>query len=122
MLSFFTTFLHLRMGTSSSARERGLATSAIYASLGPLAAGNWFCSHRLTLMKTPYRSKLNSVALVRGRTTGRTTAACRRSLPTFAERGCRVVCATDPHGRNLGFLDRSSFFFLEAAPQMYSRG
>jgi hypothetical protein len=27
-------------------------------------------------------------------------------MPTFAFRGCRVVNATDPHGRILGFLDR----------------
>jgi hypothetical protein len=26
-------------------------------------------------------------------------------VPTLADRGCRVVIATDPHGRNLGFLD-----------------
>jgi hypothetical protein len=25
--------------------------------------------------------------------------------PTLADRGCRVVSETDPHGRNLGFLD-----------------
>jgi hypothetical protein len=27
-------------------------------------------------------------------------------VPTFADGGCRVVSATDPHGRILGFLDR----------------
>jgi hypothetical protein len=27
--------------------------------------------------------------------------------PYIADWGCRVVCATDPHGRILGFLDRS---------------
>jgi hypothetical protein len=27
-------------------------------------------------------------------------------VPTFADRGCHVVSATDPHGRILGFLDR----------------
>jgi hypothetical protein len=33
--------------------------------------------------------------------TDRATAACRRSLvPTFADRGCRVVSATNPHGRS----------------------
>jgi hypothetical protein len=26
-------------------------------------------------------------------------------VPTFADRGCHVVSATDPHGRYLGFLD-----------------
>jgi hypothetical protein len=27
-------------------------------------------------------------------------------VPTFADRGCHVVRATDPYGRILGFLDR----------------
>jgi hypothetical protein len=43
-------------------------------------------------------------------------------VPTFADRWCRVVTAADPYGRNLGFLDRSRYFFFEVAPQLYSRG
>jgi hypothetical protein len=41
--------------------------------------------------------------------------------PTFAERRC-VFSAADPYGRNLGFLDRSRYFFFQVAPQLYSRG
>jgi hypothetical protein len=33
-----------------------------------------------------------------------------------------VARATDPHGRILGFLDRSRYFFFQVAPQLYSRG
>jgi hypothetical protein len=33
-----------------------------------------------------------------------------------------VVSATDPHGRILIFLDRSSYFFFQVAPQLYSQG
>jgi hypothetical protein len=43
-------------------------------------------------------------------------------VPTFADRGCRVVSATDPYGRVVGFLDRSRYFFIQVAPQLYSRG
>jgi hypothetical protein len=43
-------------------------------------------------------------------------------VPTFADRGCRVVSATDPHGRFLGFLDRSHYYFFQAAPHLYSGG
>jgi hypothetical protein len=43
-------------------------------------------------------------------------------VPTFADRGCRVVSATDPHGHILGFLDRSRYYFFQVAPQLYSRG
>jgi hypothetical protein len=29
-------------------------------------------------------------------------------VPTFAVRGCRVVSVTDPYGRILGLLDRTT--------------
>jgi hypothetical protein len=36
--------------------------------------------------------------------------------------GQRVSCGQrDPHGHILGFLDRSHYYFLQAAPQLYSR-
>jgi hypothetical protein len=35
--------------------------------------------------------------------------------PTVADRGCRVVSVSDPNGRNLGFLDRSRYFFSRVA-------
>jgi hypothetical protein len=43
-------------------------------------------------------------------------------VPTFADIGCRVVSATDPHGRILGFLGRSRYYFFQVARQLYSRG
>jgi hypothetical protein len=43
-------------------------------------------------------------------------------VPTIADRGCRVVSATDPYGRILGFLDRNRYSFFQVAPQLYSRG
>jgi hypothetical protein len=56
--------------------------------------------------------KLNSVVLVRKRTipTERPQPAGEISA-TLADRGCRVVSATDPHGRNLGFLDPEQLLF-----------
>jgi hypothetical protein len=33
-----------------------------------------------------------------------------------------VFSVTDPYGRNLGFLDRSRYFFFQVVPQIYSRG
>jgi hypothetical protein len=38
----------------------------------------------------------------------------------FANRGCHVVSVTNPYGRILGFLDRSSYYFFQVTPQMYS--
>jgi CBS-domain-containing membrane protein len=43
-------------------------------------------------------------------------------VPTFADGGCHVVSVTDSYGRILGFLDRSRYFFSQAAPQLCSRG
>jgi hypothetical protein len=43
-------------------------------------------------------------------------------VPTFVDRGCRLVRVTDPYGSNLDFLDRSRYFFSQVAPQLHSRG
>jgi hypothetical protein len=43
-------------------------------------------------------------------------------LPTFADRGDHVVSVTDPYGRMPGFLDRSCYFSIQVAPQLYSQG
>jgi hypothetical protein len=43
-------------------------------------------------------------------------------VPTSVDRGCRVVGATDPRDRILGFLDLRRYFFLQVAHQLYSRG
>jgi hypothetical protein len=40
----------------------------------------------------------------------------------FADRGCHVLSVTNPHGRNLGYLGRSRYFFFQVASQLYSRG
>jgi hypothetical protein len=68
--------------------------------------------------------KKNSVALVRERTipTERPPLVGEVSAKPFADRGCRVVSAADPHGRILGFLGRSRYYFFQVAPQLYSRG
>jgi hypothetical protein len=43
-------------------------------------------------------------------------------MPTFADIGYHVVSVTNPYGRIIGFLDRSSHFFFQVAPVLYSRG
>jgi hypothetical protein len=43
-------------------------------------------------------------------------------VPTVGDRVCRVISATDPHGRILGFLDRSRYYFFQVASHLYSRG
>jgi hypothetical protein len=42
-------------------------------------------------------------------------------VPTFVDRRCRMVSATNLQGRVLGSLDWSCYFFFQAAPQLYSR-
>jgi hypothetical protein len=56
--------------------------------------------------------KKNSVVLVRKRTIRPSDRSLPAKLvPTLADRGCRVVSATDPHGRNLGFFDPEPLLF-----------
>jgi hypothetical protein len=43
-------------------------------------------------------------------------------VPTFTDRGRRMVSTTNPHGRILRFIDRSRCFSFQVAPQMYSWG
>jgi CBS-domain-containing membrane protein len=56
----------------------------------------------------------NPVARVRERT------IATELVPTFADRGCHVVSATDPYGRIHGFLYQTRCFFFQVAPQLYS--
>jgi hypothetical protein len=60
--------------------------------------------------------KTNSVAWVCERTC-RLNDSClsAKLLPTFVDRRCHVVSVTDPYGRNLGFRDRSRYFFLSSS-------
>jgi hypothetical protein len=39
-------------------------------------------------------------------------------LPTFGDRGCCVVSATDPPSRILGFLDQSCYYFFHVDANM----
>jgi hypothetical protein len=43
-------------------------------------------------------------------------------LRTFTDRECHVVSARDSHGRILGFLERSRYYFFQVALQLYSQG
>jgi hypothetical protein len=66
----------------------------------------------------------NSVVLVLERTipTESDRRMSAKLVATFANRGCRVVNATDPYGRILSFLDRSRYFFFKIDPELYSQG
>jgi hypothetical protein len=67
--------------------------------------------------------KKNSLALVRERNmpTERPPLV-GEVVPTFANRGCCVVSATDPPVVSLSFLDRSRDDLFQVAPQLSSRG
>jgi hypothetical protein len=43
-------------------------------------------------------------------------------VPIFEDTGGPVVNVKDLYGSILGFLDRSLYFFIQVAPQLYSRG
>jgi hypothetical protein len=68
--------------------------------------------------------KLNSAAWVRERTIPTETERpplVGEVSADFHDTGCHMVSVTNPYGRNLGFVDRSRYFFFQAAPQLYSR-
>jgi hypothetical protein len=50
--------------------------------------------------------------------TDRATTAVGEVVSTFADRGCYVVRQRIPTAINLGFLDRSRYFFFQVAPQL----
>jgi hypothetical protein len=66
--------------------------------------------------------KLNSMALVHMQTVLTDGRLSAKLVPTFEDRRCHVVSATDPHGPILGFLDWRCYFFFQVSPQLYSRG
>jgi hypothetical protein len=67
--------------------------------------------------------KLNSVALVRERTTPTERPPHVGEVSsTFADRGRRVVSATNSQGRKSRFSKPEPLFFFQAAPQLSSRG
>jgi hypothetical protein len=43
-------------------------------------------------------------------------------VPTFAVEGVTWSAQRIPTAVNLGFLDRSRYFFFQVAPQLWSRG
>jgi hypothetical protein len=72
------------------------------------------------MLEMPVEQKTNSVAWVRERTIPTELLLLSVKLvPTFADRGCHVVSVTYPYGRILGFLDRSRYYFFQAAPQLF---
>jgi hypothetical protein len=81
----------------------------------------WF----LTILFSKMLQKINSVACSpQANYTDRSTAAGRRILvPTSADwRGCRVMSVEVSTAVNLGFLDRSRYFFIHVAPHLSSQG
>jgi hypothetical protein len=43
-------------------------------------------------------------------------------VPTFVDRWCRMVSATDPYSYILGFLNPRRYYLFQVAFQLYSRG
>jgi hypothetical protein len=50
--------------------------------------------------------------------TDRATAAVGEVVPTFADGGVTWLAQRIPTAVNLGFLDRSRYFFFQVAPQL----
>jgi hypothetical protein len=81
------------------------------------------CTPLSTQVDITSAALLNSVALVREHTIPTERPPFDGEVnDNFADSECRLVSSMDPHVRILGFLDRSSYYFVQVAPQLYSRG
>jgi hypothetical protein len=58
----------------------------------------------------------NSVSTLWSESANGDRCSSAKLVPTFADRACHVVSATDPYGRILGFLDQNRYFFFQVAP------
>jgi hypothetical protein len=106
-------FLILMFKTYVSMVETKLNESALFTEVNVSGHGHLLPSIRHE--KTPWPESASKLY----RPSDRRLSA--KLVSTFADRGCHVVSAKDPYGRNLGFLDRTRYFFFQAARQLYSR-
>jgi hypothetical protein len=67
------------------------------------------------------KKQLNSAAWVRECTVPKERQP-RSYCQLFADKGCRVVSATDSYGHILGLLDRSLYFSFKVSSHLYWRG
>jgi hypothetical protein len=78
---------------------------------------------KFSVMATAFWAVIITVTWVRKRIIPTERSPVVREVTTkFADRMCHVVSVTDFYGRIFGFLDRSSYFFFQVAPRLYSRG
>jgi hypothetical protein len=86
-------------------------------------SGSTILAHVESRIPELYKEQRNSVVSVRERTipTERLPLVGEK-VPNFTDRGCHVVSVANPYGHILGILDRSRYFFIQVAPQLYSRG
>jgi hypothetical protein len=65
----------------------------------------------LAAMKGRYKSKKKKLRGLSPRANYTDRRLSEKLVPTFADRGCRVVSATDPHSRILCFLDLATTIY-----------
>jgi hypothetical protein len=91
-------------------------------SRGPYRASRYWTQlsrfHQMTKTESSVRNAVSASELYRPNF----RCLSAKLVPTFADRGCRVVSAADPYFCNLGFLDRSRYLFFHVTTQLYPRG
>jgi hypothetical protein len=66
-------------------------------------------TNTISLIRFHFRLLKNSGYFMHHRPSDRSLPT--KLVPTLADRGCRALSATDPHGRNLGFLHPEPLLF-----------
>jgi hypothetical protein len=98
---------------------RRLKFASRFCGAPSLTRGRVSISHQITYSQEPLalysnQRATNSMALVREQTIRPSDRRLSAKLvPTFADRGCRVVSAPNPRARILRFLDRSRYCTLD---------
>jgi hypothetical protein len=104
---------------TGAANYRPNITTQEPASFGSCKTQNHIILSSTNYIRKPELSGLNPQANYTDRASDRRLSA--KLLPIFADYKVHVISVTDPYGCILGFLDRSRYFFLQVAPQLYSR-
>jgi hypothetical protein len=108
-------YFNLRVSKS----ENTMRLVAMVTATTPLKSWHYTLLNNFT---SDFKLNLRGPSL-RANATYRAIAACRRNYCQLLRiRGRHVVTMMYPLGLNLGFLDRSRYFFFQVAPQLYSRG
>jgi hypothetical protein len=112
------------LGVAPVQTGSGLLAESASQLTADAAGGLWSCyADSMHAYRRSKRVQKKTVVLVRKRTIPTERPQPVGEVSTYlADRGCRVVSATDPHGRNRGFLDPEPLLFHSSSSSIILTG